>query len=70
MVDQATGQRVEAIAKSIKEAKHWDKMTKRQEPITTPRLTNDLAQPPDSSSHERALIDWPITGLTTGYRGI
>jgi hypothetical protein len=72
-MDPTSGQSLVAIAKIIQDAKRWDKMTKRQEPITkamVAHLEQYTSKQPVNSSHDRALIDWAKTGLATGYRGV
>jgi hypothetical protein len=72
-MDLTSGQRLDTIAKIIQDAKRWDKMIKRQEPLTkamVAHLEEQTAKQESINSHDRALVDWAKTGLATGYRGV
>jgi hypothetical protein len=69
-IDPITGQTFDLITSALTELEKWEGLPKRREPLTKSMIRNLLTRTADLRPNglEKAMADWWIVGLHTGYR--
>ena len=69
-LDVSTGIQSQRITDVFHEARRWESMPNRQEPLTVSMVSHlsDIAVPTHEDSPEKAMADWAALGLLAGFR--
>jgi hypothetical protein len=71
-IDPSTKKQHSLIDASLHKLKRWETVPNQRHPLTIPmiRWLKQKAEPTNNDSPEKAMVDWLIVGIHTGYRSV